>query len=157
MFASAFRPSAIAAISLLMVASCLAAEGNAGTFNISDDASFAGYRAPLIEYLRSRHRATGTQVCVLGEYGDDGSRWAWVIWPQGNTMLLWAGGTSSMVGSRRILDLRKDVVKSEDELRGSNYLVTRGWVKSQETRCKTQGTVARVLSGELQGDVSRHP
>lgn len=109
------------------------------TFRLASDPAFAHYRAPLLAYLRRHHAPPDWQVCILGEQGADGTRWAWVIWPHEQRMILWGGGTSTLIDSRRILDLTTDVVASEDQLHGSSYLVTRAWVAQQVSRCHRSG------------------
>ena len=119
------------------------------TFKVADEAAFADYREPLLTYLRGRHVSNGANVCILGERAADGSQSAWVIWPHGQTILLWDGGSSKMSASRRILDLKKDVVASEDEVAGSTYLVTRDWVNQLKARCTKLGTTVQISAAEL--------
>lgn len=109
------------------------------TFRLASDPAFAHYQAPLLAYLRSQHAPHDWQVCIIGEQAADGTRWAWVIWPRGQRMILWGGGASTLIGSRRILDLTADVVASEDQLHGSSYRVTRTWVAQQMSRCRRSG------------------
>jgi hypothetical protein len=125
------------------------------TFKVADEAAFAGYRAPLLTYLRSRHVSSGAHVCILGERASDGTQSAWVIWPRGQTILLWDGGSSKMSASRRILNLRKDVVASEDEVAGSTYLVTRDWVNKLRAHCAKLGTTVQISAAELQAKARR--
>ena len=121
----------------------------AAAFNVGEEKDFAEYRMPLITFLRSRHVTHATHVCILGGQASDGSKWAWAIWKGGKTMILWGGGESSMTSSRRILDLRRDVVASETDLRGSTYLVTQEWVTTQQTQCKQYGTQVYITAKEL--------
>jgi hypothetical protein len=93
-------------------------------------------------------------VCILGEQAADRSKWAWVIWQRGKTMLLWGGGESSMTSSRRILDLTRDVVAAEADMHGSTYLVTRTWVNAQRRRCEQFGTQIDIASKELRNKLS---
>ncbi len=124
-------------------------ETELATFKVSDDTEFAHYREPLVDYLRSRHVTRGTRVCILGEQASDGSKLAWVIWSGGNSMILWGGGESSMISSRRILNLKRDVVASETDVAGSTYLVTRAWVSKQQARCDEYGVSVEISSPEL--------
>jgi len=140
------NPFAVLAIlagsaALLAVAPAAANDGtDASVFDVKVDKDFAEFRKPLASFLRSRHAKAPTSVCILGERHADGTKSAWVIWRGGHTMLLWDGGTSAMVASRRILDLSHDVVASEDDVAGSTYLVTRAWVTRQTQRCRQLGT-----------------
>jgi hypothetical protein len=143
--------SSIFIISALMLPTiAISASTDSDTFKVSDDKEFSGYREPLVAYLRNRHTTTLARVCILGEQGADGSKWAWVIWPKGRKMILWGGGDSSMISSRRILDLKRDVVASEPEVKGSTYLVTRRWVEQQQARCNQFGTQVEISADELQ-------
>ena len=126
-----------------------AADTEPTVFKVSDDSDFAKFRAPLVEYLRSRHITHGAKVCILGEQASDGSKWAWVIWPVGKTMILWGGSESTMVSSRRILNLKRDVVATESDVKGSTYLVTAQWVSKQKTRCAQYGTQVDITAKNL--------
>lgn len=117
-------------------------------FDIANDEAFAGYRKPLTSFLISRHVHRKTDVCILGET-ESTSKWAWVIWPGGNTMILWGGGKSSMSGSRRILHLARDVVATDDDVAGSTYRVTKAWVASQKKRCLEYGTQVSIAASDL--------
>ena len=119
------------------------------TFKVSEDPQFANYRIALAQYLRSRHVTRGAHACVLGEKSSDGSRLAWVIWPDGHRMILWDGDDSALSASRRILDLRKDVVSTEAQVAGSTYLVTRQWVAQQQERCGRLGISFQITAAEL--------
>lgn len=64
-------------------------------------------------------------------------------------MILWDGGETSLVASRRILSLTKDVVASDDDIRGSTYLVTRSWVETQVKRCLDDGTTVHITAEDI--------
>jgi hypothetical protein len=126
-----------------------AADVEPAVFKVSEDTGFAKYRSALVAYLRSLHIIRGTRVCILGERFSNGAKSAWVIWPAGHRMILWDGGDSPMKASRRILDLKKDVVASEAEVAGSTYLVTREWVSEEQQRCERFGISLEVTAAEL--------
>jgi hypothetical protein len=119
------------------------------TFKIVDDPFFSQYERPLVDYLRSRHVTRDSKVCILGEEDADGSKWAWIIWPRGHQMILWEDSSEPLIHSRRILDLRTDVVASEDELHGSTYMVTRDWVSGETARCDRDGLTIEISSRAL--------
>ena len=121
----------------------------AAIFDVKGDKHFSHYREPLMRYLRNRGARKPTNVCILGEQHTDGTKSAWVIWRAGNTMLLWDGGGSSMVASRRVLDLTRDVVASDGDLHGSTYLVTNRWVEGQADRCQRLGTNVRLTASTI--------
>lgn len=143
-------PLALAAFALLATGITAAnSDSEAAVFDVKRDKHFSHYREPLMSYLRSRGAHHPTNVCILGEQHTDGTKSAWVIWRAGNTMLLWDGGESSMVASRRVLDLTRDVVASDGVLHGSTYLVTQGWVEGQANRCQRLGTNVRLTASTV--------
>ena len=140
----------LAALALLTTGISVAnSESEAAVFDVKRDKHFSHYREPLMSYLRSRGTHKSTNVCILGEQHTDGTKSAWVIWRAGNTMLLWDGGESSMIASRRVLDLTRDVVASDGALHGSTYLVTKGWVEGQANRCQRLGTNVRLTASTI--------
>ena len=83
--------------------------------------------------------ARGAQhVWAVGYHAADGE-WAYVYWQEGHRLILWEGGAEGLVHSRRNLDLRKDVVEREEDLRGSSYLLTRSFVEGVLADCRTCG------------------
>ena len=143
-------PLALATFALLATGITAAnSQSEAAVFDVKRDKHFSQYREPLMNYLRSRGIHKSANVCILGEKHTDGTKSAWVIWRAGNTMLLWDGGESSMIASRRILDLTRDVVASDSALHGSTYLVTKGWVEGQANRCQRLGTNARLTASTI--------
>ena len=64
-------------------------------------------------------------------------------------MILWGGGEATMVTSRRILDLKRDVVATEAAVKGSTYLVTAQWVSKQKTRCARYGMQVDITAKDL--------
>lgn len=116
------------------------AQPAAATFDIRTDPRFAPLEPPLARYVRTSAAAAGhNRLCVLGEQAADGSRSAWVIWPRAHRIVLWEAGNDDLAISRRVLDLRKDVVASDRDLRGSTYRVTRRWVDQLMGRCARDG------------------
>ena len=67
------------------------------------------------------------------------SKIAWIIWKQRSELILWEAGESDVDMSRRRLNLKKDVVGSDAELRGSTYLVTKAWVDGVVKDCASHG------------------
>lgn len=122
---------------------------DARTFAIASAPAFAHYRQALVKYLHGAGAASATRVYLLGEEGRDGSKVVWVIWPAGDRMILWGGGISTMILSRRILDLRTDVAASTADIRGSTYLATRSWVARQWSICHRLDTQVEVGAMEL--------
>jgi len=46
--------------------------------------------------------------------------------------------------STSILHLKTDVVRTENDIHGSTYLVTRQWVRDQKAFCKQYGETVRI-------------
>jgi hypothetical protein len=150
---NAHRRLGIAAAAMLLIvgllwtgAAAFAAEQLPVVFDVNGDPGFAGYHAPLVAFLKAQHAHGSAHVCILGEQSADGTKSAWVIWREGRKMLLWDGGDASMVGARRVLDLRRDVVATDAAVGGSTYLVTRAWVDEQMRLCNLRGITLSVRS-----------
>jgi hypothetical protein len=109
------------------------------TFPLNSDAMFADANRMLQAYAKTNsHNKTNT-FCVLGVTADDKSHVAWIIWKQKAQMILWEGQDLNKAGSRRVLDLKKDVVKTQTDVGSSTYLVTRDWVDQIEKACAKDG------------------
>jgi hypothetical protein len=73
-----------------------------------------------------------------------------VHWVEGKALILWEPAPENplpLIASRRYLHLQRDVVASEEDLKGSTYLVTRTWVNTVLADCTRVGdryTVRRV-------------
>lgn len=108
--------------------------------------NFGDATIPLREFLRDRHAHTSkTQhFCIVG-YQDNTESRAWIHWVEGQQIILWRGATnpqgtkSAIARSRRVIDLKKDVVSTEADLQGSTYLVTRAWVDQILADCQARG------------------
>ena len=112
----------------------------AKTFDISSDTDFRNYETVIRRFIRRHHPEKAHDFCVVGYVAGDGSKLAWVLWRQGRQIILWEGGDAGLEMSRRKLDLRTDVVKSESEINGSTYLVTKAWVDDLSASCDRSGT-----------------
>lgn len=124
----------------LSCARSLAADGIPDQpFSIAADSDFKGYAETVKQFAR-RHRLKGiNDFCIVGYSAADRSRYAWVIWRQGQKIILWDAGDADLDLSRRQIDMKKDVVGSDRELQGSTYLVTRAWVDDLIAACNRDG------------------
>ena len=102
-------------------------------FDFRADAAFGDAAVPLRELSKGKRG----HFCVVGYQGPAESRRAWVVWREGRRIILWEG--SSIAHSRRVLRLKKDVVRTEADLKGSTYLVTRAWVDRVTADCARRG------------------
>jgi len=118
-------------------------------FNVTTDKNFSSYRQSVVDFLKSQHVHKTNNICILGEKYTDGTKSAWIIWNEGKKLILWDGGDEPLSISRRILNLNKDVVSDETDINGSNYLVTRSWVRKLKKRCDKHGTKITISKSEL--------
>lgn len=114
------------------------------TFDLSSDPHFASYEAVVREYVRRSGIKRASDVCVVGFVHADQSRSAWVVWLEGDRIVLWEEGDGGLDRSRRTLDLTADVVATEDDVHGSTYLVTRVWVSDLTATCARAGRAVHV-------------
>jgi hypothetical protein len=145
-------------LSFVLLAGIVAAspqsEGN-HPFDTRSNLHFGDATVPLREFLRDRHvRTSKTQhFCIVGYQDRDGEQ-AWVHWTEGEQIILWRGANnprgakSSIARSRRVIDLRKDVVPAEADIKGSTYLVTRAWVDRILTACQASGNKYEISINE---------
>lgn len=117
-------------------------------FDLAADPDFANYRRAVTDYLASRRAHAVAHVCVLGERVG-GVRRAAVWWREGARLIEWDGRDARLAASASNLDLRRDIVATEDDLHGSTYLVTRAWVAGFEQRCTRDGVSFVVQPGEI--------
>lgn len=126
----------------------VAQEAGDVAFDVRSDANFGDATVALREFLRDANiRSPRVQhFCVVGyQSSDGGDKRAWVHWTEGHEIILWSGAAdpqsakTAIVYSRRVLDLKKDVVPTEADIKGSTYLVTRAWVDGVISECQTRG------------------
>lgn len=122
-----------------------AAENNITIFDVRADAAFQHYEDIIRVFLKSARVGKQADFCVLGQIASDGTKSAWISWRQGRQIILWDGGESDLRQSRRKILIDKDVVNTEDELRGSSYLVTRKWVEELNETCAREGVSVRII------------
>ena len=121
---------------------------------------FTNPESVLRKLVVAKRGGTINNFCVVGYKDPDGATTAWVHWVEGEAMIWWEpakNGTSSLVESRRYLSLRRDVVASEKQLKGSTYLVTRSWVNHVISDCKAVGDkyVIRKTAAQTRGKSSK--
>jgi hypothetical protein len=109
------------------------------TFDIRSDPDFGNYQKILKPLAEKYRPGRPNDFCIVGYQVSAESKIAWIIWKQRSELILWEAGESDVDMSRRRLNLKKDVVGSESELRGSTYLVTKAWVNSVVNDCASHG------------------
>jgi hypothetical protein len=118
-------------------------EGELKVFDVSTAPDFQDYKRVLTNYARKHNPKSGNDFCVVGYLTSDDLKSAWVIWQQKRKIILWEG-QNDLDLSRRRLDLKSDVVPTENDLHGSTYLVTKAWVKKITDACERSGTQVHV-------------
>ncbi len=85
---------------------------------------------------------------------DGGYTWVLVHWTQKHLLYTFGaaddryGLTDMNIFHSMPLDLRKDVVASQEDVGLSTFLVTRAWVANIERHCKASGTTFTILRSE---------
>ena len=141
-------------LSLALLAGILTASAQDqgdGPLTTRTNPAFGDATVPLQEFLRDRHIHTSKSqhFCVVGYQGSTDSR-AWIHWVEGEQLILWRGATnpqgakSAIARSRRIIHLKKDVVPTEADVKGSTYLVTRAWVDHILADCEARGEKYKI-------------
>ena len=127
------------ALPLISALPCLAQTSAEPVLDIASTPAFANFRQLIDAYMQRKKPKGAQDFCVVAYTYSDQSQAAWVIWKQGNKLILWEPGDDALSHSRRILDLKHDVVDSENDLHGSTYLVTKAWVKQLQADCERAG------------------
>ena len=99
----------------------------------------------LQDFLRTQHTSGQQHFCIIGYQGStkaDRSKRAWIHWTEGRKIILWTGGP--IARSRRVIDLTKDVVATDSEVKGSTNLVTRAWVNRVVVNCQSHGAKYQI-------------
>jgi hypothetical protein len=104
-------------------------------------AGFGQAERVLRELVTAKRGGPTNSFCVVGYKDASDATTAWVHWVEGRALILWepSNPPTPLVESRRYLDLTRDVVPSEKQLKGSSYLVTKSWVDGVLADCKRIG------------------
>lgn len=113
-------------------------------FSVASDSGFSDYRHATEVFARAHRPRAVNDFCIVGVKAADDTKSAWVIWTQGQQILLWDGNDNDLDSSQRVIRLKKDVVRKEDDLHGSTHLVTRAWVEALSSMCDKSGTKVQV-------------
>lgn len=114
-------------------------------FSVRRDPLFADVRAQLQVLSDEDGRTPDNRFCVVGERVDGGKQ-AYVHWLTRNRLILWEpqqGNPRAIAGSRRNLDLGRDVVTGND-VAGSTYMLTRASANRIIRACQKAGTRYRL-------------
>ncbi len=124
-------------------------------FSIRGKPYFADVQQQLQVVVDEHADQVTNRFCVVGETVE-GSAEAWVYWPEEGKLILWRPDRDdphAIVGSKRYLDLKHDVVEGSD-IRGSTYQLTRATADEKIRACKQHGvvyTIERKIEGNAHG------
>jgi hypothetical protein len=113
-------------------------EPDVKVFDLASDPDFKNYQQVLAAYARKHRPRSDNDFCVVGYLTRDGLKSAWVIWQQKQKIILWEG-QKDLDLSRRTIDLKTDVVPTENDLHGSTYRETQAWVNKVTSLCERSG------------------
>lgn len=130
-------------LSLMTFTVTFAQELGLKLFDVVSDADFQNYEQVITDYARKYQPKKENTFCVFGFWSDDNVKGAWIVWQEGKQIILWEGG-EELDSSRRKINLKSDVVATENELHGSTYLVTQAWVGNITDTCDRSGVKVRV-------------
>lgn len=133
---------ALWATSIICVARCLTTFAYADPvwISIQGRTEFADVNDQLQVLANSNGHRTENQFCVVGQQ-DGHYVQAYVYWPDENKLILWEPhlyDNQALVGSKRYLDLTRDVVAGDD-VHGSTYLLTRADADAILLACHLHG------------------
>ena len=114
-------------------------------FPIVGNPEFADVRAQLQVVVDEHAHERANQFCVVGEKGH-GFMEAWVYWPADNKLILWLpdhDNPHAIAGSKRYLDLTRDVVDGTD-VQGSTYKLTRATANDKIRACAQHGNIYTI-------------
>ena len=123
---------------------CLAVQQAEAFFSVRKHAGYPAPERALEELVAQKGTVPSNHFCVVGYRRSSGDDHAWVHWKEGRVLVLWEPAAdvkypASLTTSRRFLNLDRDVVDSEADVKGSTYLVTRAWVKQVADDCTRNG------------------
>jgi hypothetical protein len=113
-------------------------------FDLASDPDFRNYRQVVTVFARKHRPGAANDFCIEGYTTSDNLKSAWVIWRQGEQIILWEGQKDGLDASRAKIDLRSDVVPTDVDLHGSTYLVTKAWVEKITSTCDRFGVKVHV-------------
>ncbi len=109
-------------------------------FSIKDKPDFADVAEQLQVVVDEHAIQPNNRFCVVGERAGRLIE-AWVYWPGDNKLILWLpdrDNPHAIAGSKRYLDLTRDVVDGAD-VHGSTYKLTRATANQKISACKERG------------------
>lgn len=127
---------------LLVPVSALQAQKAATPISVRAVTGFENPEQLLRQLIRAKSRLPVHHFCIVGYKDASDGATAWVHWVEGKALILWEPASEDplpLLASRRYLNLQRDVVASEKDLRGSTYLVTKTWVNMVLADCTSVG------------------
>ena len=146
--------SAATALSLVTMSHLAVAKPEAASawFSITGQPDFADVTEQLQVLVDEHASRPANRFCVVGEKAP-GFKEAWVYWPDDNKLILWLpdrDNPHAIAGSKRYLDLTRDVVDGTD-MHGSTYRLTRATANQKIDACKLHGETFTVIKTARSG------
>lgn len=125
------------------------AETPAARFSVMKSKDFGPVKKTLERLVVEKGTKKKNHFCLLGQKLENGEKRAMVHWKEEQALITWdepadKESTSRLANSRGYTDLRKDVVPTEADVRGSTHLVTRVWVDGVLRDCAKYGDQVTV-------------
>ena len=114
-------------------------------FSVKGKSDFAAAAAQLQVVVDEHATMPTNRFCVVGERTGSLEE-AWVYWPGDNKLTLWLpdrDNPHAIAGSKRYLDLTRDVVDGAD-VHGSTYKLTRATANEKIKACKQRGDIFTI-------------
>ena len=115
-------------------------------FDPASDGYYGPPKPALMQLLLGESKnGTTNQFCVVGYEYANGIVNVWVHWLNEQRLLLWNSNSDQelrehgLVTAQRDLALGEDTVETEDDIKGSTYLVTRAWWQAVAKDCAAHG------------------
>ena len=122
-----------------------------GRIDVSQSEYYGAAEPALRQLLIEENKNQGTnQFCVIGYAYPNKIVNVWVHWNNEQRLILWRGNSDQemreqgLVISQRDLKLGKDTVETQNDIKGSTYLVTRAWWQAVAKDCDSHGRSYKI-------------
>jgi hypothetical protein len=137
-------PALIALLLAATIAGMVRAEETLGFFSVREHQDFAEPRRQLTALVKAHGKRRINNFCVIGYRLRAANEIAWVHWREAKAIILWepridGNPGDALLRSRRYLDLERDVVETEADIKGSTYLISRQWLRGVLDDCASHG------------------
>lgn len=113
---------------------------------IQKNNGFKGWEKELHRIVQKDADQAENTFCVVVDQKESDLK-AYVYWPQKSRLIIWGPSNdeiSNLDQAGEPLDLKHDVVATQDDIGSSTYLVTRTWVSNILSACRRYGTTLTI-------------